>query len=170
MLIAGLRRLQDGRIEVDGTNLQSIQGAARDHWRGRTIGMVLQSFQLLPRLSVLENLTAAQFLAGNRVDAHAARETLATLGIADLADRRPGTLSRGQAQRAAVARAVVNRPRLLLADEPTSSLDDGAAATSLSLLLAESVKFGAALLIATHDRRVTTHVARIIALRQAAPA
>ena len=166
MLIAGLRATQAGRIEVAGTNLNGVRGAQRDHWRGRTIGMVLQSFQLLPRLSVLENLTAAQFLAGTPVNAPAARDTLAALGIADLADKRPGNLSRGQVQRAAVARAVVNRPQLLLADEPTSSLDDDAAAASLSLLLAEGVRSGAALVVATHDRRVTAHVGRTIALSQ----
>jgi putative ABC transport system ATP-binding protein len=169
MLIAGLRATQVGRIEVAGTNLGQMRGAQRDHWRGRTIGMVLQSFQLLPRLSVLENLTAAQFLSGAHVNATAARDTLAALGIADLADKRPGNLSRGQVQRAAVARAVVNRPQLLLADEPTSSLDDDAAAASLNLLLAEGIRNGAALVVATHDRRVTAHVGRTIALSQQPP-
>jgi putative ABC transport system ATP-binding protein len=169
MLIAGLLGAQTGRIEIAGTNLQSLHGAARDHWRGRTIGMVLQSFQLLPRLSVLENLTAAQFLSGSRVDLAAARKTLTALGIADLADMRPRKLSRGQAQRAAIARAVVNQPPLLLADEPTSSLDDDNAEAALRLLLEASRDRGAALLIATHDRRVTAHVARTVTLQQAPP-
>jgi ABC-type lipoprotein export system ATPase subunit len=169
MLIAGLLGVQTGRIEIAGTDLQSLRGAARDRWRGRTIGMVLQSFQLLPRLSVLENLTAAQFLSGARVDLSAARQTLMALEIADLADVRPRRLSRGQAQRAAIARAVVNRPPLLLADEPTSSLDDDAAEAALRLLLEASRDRGAALVIATHDRRVTAHVARTVALHLTPP-
>jgi putative ABC transport system ATP-binding protein len=164
MLIAGLLAAQTGRIEVAGTRMAQLRGTARDHWRGRTIGMVLQSFQLLPRLSVLENLTAAQYLAGARVDVAAARVTLAALGIGDLADLRPATLSRGQVQRAAIARAVVNRPQLLLADEPTSSLDDESTAAALDLLRAESRDHGAALVIATHDRRAIAHVTRTIAL------
>jgi putative ABC transport system ATP-binding protein len=165
MLIAGLLSAQTGRIDIAGVNSQGLRGAARDHWRGRTIGMVLQSFQLLPRLSVLENLTAAQFLAGARVDVAAARKTLVALGIGDLADARPGKLSRGQVQRAAIARAVVNRPPLLLADEPTSSLDDESASAALSLLLAASRDQGAALVIATHDRRVMAQVGRSVEVK-----
>jgi putative ABC transport system ATP-binding protein len=166
MLLAGLLTTQEGRIEVAGISPGALQGAARDRWRGRTIGMVLQSFQLLPHLSVLENLQAAQYFAGAGSDANAARDTLAALGIAELAPMRPNRLSRGQAQRAAIARAVVNRPKLVLADEPTSSLDDTSAEAALRLLLDESSANGAALLIATHDRRVTSLVPRCISLRQ----
>jgi putative ABC transport system ATP-binding protein len=166
MLIAGLLTTQAGHIEIAGTNVNRLRGAARDHWRGRNIGMVLQSFQLLRHLTVLENLTAAQFLSGARVDVPAAQQTLSALGIADLADARPGRLSRGQVQRAAIARAVVNKPPLLLADEPTSSLDDESAAASLSLLLSASRDQQAALVIATHDRRVTSQVSRSVEVRK----
>lgn len=166
MLIAGLLTTQAGHIEIAGTNVNRLRGAARDHWRGRNIGMVLQSFQLLRHLTVLENLTAAQFLSGARVDVPAAQQTLSALGIADLADARPGRLSRGQVQRAAIARAVVNKPPLLLADEPTSSLDDESAAASLSLLLSASRDQGTALVIATHDRRVTSQVSRSVEVRK----
>jgi putative ABC transport system ATP-binding protein len=170
MLLAGLLTAQEGRIEVAGRSPGAVSGAARDRWRGRTIGMVLQSFQLLAHLSVLENLQAAQYFAGAGSDAKAALGTLAALGIAELAHVRPNRLSRGQAQRAAIARAVVNRPRLILADEPTSSLDDDSAAASLRLLLEASHARGASLLIATHDKRVTSLVPRCITLRQAVPA
>jgi putative ABC transport system ATP-binding protein len=166
MLIAGLLELQTGRIEVAGEELAQLHGAARDRWRGRTIGILLQSFQLLPRLSVLENLTTAQYLAGNAVNIAAARDTLSALGILDLAEERPGRLSRGQIQRAAIARAVVNRPKLLLADEPTSSLDDQATDAALTLLLGENRRLGGALLIATHDSRVTARVPITHELRQ----
>jgi ABC-type lipoprotein export system ATPase subunit len=165
MLIAGLLTKQSGNIDIGDDPVDRFRGAAQDRWRGRTIGVVLQSFQLLPHFSVLENLTVSQYLAGMNVDANEARETLAALGIADLAGNRPGRLSRGQVQRAAIARAVVNRPKLLLADEPTSSLDDEAAAVSLQLLLEASRASGAALLIATHDRRVVAQVPRCVALQ-----
>ncbi len=170
MLVAGLLTAQEGRIEVAGSSPGARHGAARDRWRGRTIGMVLQSFQLLGHLSVLENLRAAQYFAGAGNNAQEALATLAALGIAEVAHARPGSLSRGQAQRAAIARAVVNRPKLILADEPTSSLDDDSAAAALRVLLDASRARGASLLIATHDRRVTSLVPRCIPLRQAVPA
>jgi ABC-type lipoprotein export system ATPase subunit len=166
MLIAGLLTKQEGCIDIAGDSVDRLRGSAQDRWRGRTIGVVLQSFQLLPHLSVLENLTVSQYLAGVKVNASAARETLAALGIADLAGARPGRLSRGQVQRAAIARAVVNHPKLLLADEPTSSLDDKAAASSLQLLLEASDAGGAALLIATHDSRVLAQVPRYVVQQQ----
>jgi len=165
MLIAGLLELQSGRIEIAGTQLALQSGAARDHERGRSIGIVLQSFQLLPRLSIRENLLAAQYFSGNPADHSAVRSMLEVLGIADLAEERPARLSRGQVQRAAIARALINRPKLLLADEPTSSLDDAAAETSLQLLLSESRRLNAALVIATHDSRVKAQVPTVINLR-----
>jgi putative ABC transport system ATP-binding protein len=170
MLIAGLITVQHGAIEVAGQTPATLAGAARDRWRGRTIGVVLQSFQLLPRFSVMENLTAAQYLAGAKVDPAAARAALGSLGILPLADQRPAQLSRGQAQRAAIARAIVNRPKLILADEPTSSLDDDSAASALALLLTATESLGAALLIATHDRRVRDQVPTTIDLRALVPA
>lgn len=170
MLIAGLLQLQTGRIVVAGKTITSTDGATADRQRSQSIGMVLQSFQLLPRMTVLENLTVAQFLAERPVDRAAALAALAALGIADLANEKPGRLSRGQAQRAAIARAVVNQPRLILADEPTSSLDDAAADGALELLIGESRRRGAALLIATHDGRVKRHVPNVIVLSGGAAA
>jgi len=164
MLIAGLLGIQTGWVEVAGQIVDTAPGAAGDRQRSRTIGMVLQSFQLLPHMTILENLTVAQFLAGHRPDRPAALSALDALGIADLALELPGRLSRGQVQRAAIARAVVNRPALILADEPTSSLDDEAADIALDLLIGESRRRGAALLIATHDSRVKRHVPNVIAL------
>ena len=164
MLIAGLLRMQTGLIEVAGKAVDTGKGAESDRQRGRSIGMVLQSFQLLPNMTVLENLTVAQFLAPRPPDRAVAIGALETLGIAALAHERPGRLSRGQVQRAAIARAVVNRPALILADEPTSSLDDASADAALDLLIGEAKRRGAALLIATHDRRVKAHVPNVVAL------
>jgi len=164
MLIAGLLKMQTGLIEVAGQVVGTVQGAAADRQRGQSIGMVLQSFQLLPNMTVLENLTVAQFLARRPPDRDGALAALEALAIADLAHERPGRLSRGQVQRAAIARAVVNRPALILADEPTSSLDDDAADAALGLLIGEARRRGTALLIATHDGRVKAHVPNVVAL------
>src|ERR1700754_3387799 len=116
MLIAGLLKMQTGLIEVAGQAVDTSQGAASDRQRGQSIGMVLQSFQLLPNMTILENLAVAQFLARRPPDRAVALNALSALGIADLAQELPGRLSRGQVQRAAIARAVVNRPALILAD------------------------------------------------------
>ena len=164
MLIAGLLKMQGGLIEVAGQPVDTSRGAASDRQRGQSIGMVLQSFQLLPNMTILENLTVAQFLAHRPTDRDVALAALQALGIADLADERPGRLSRGQVQRAAIARAVVNRPALILADEPTSSLDDESAEAALDLLIGEARRRGTALLIATHDGRVKAYVPSIVTL------
>ncbi|HTS52160.1 MAG TPA: ATP-binding cassette domain-containing protein, partial [Burkholderiales bacterium] len=105
-------------------------------------------------LTVLGNLLLAQYLAGTRQDSRGARLLLANLGLADKANSRPHALSFGQSQRAAVARAVVNKPQLILADEPTSNLDDANAAAALDVLLAQARSCNATLVIATHDRRI----------------
>ena len=164
MLIAGLLTMQTGWIEVADQSAGAMKGAGGDRQRGQSIGMVLQSFQLLPNMTILENVTVAQFLARRSPDRVAALAVLEALGIGDLAQELPGRLSRGQAQRAAIARAVVNSPALILADEPTSSLDDDSAGAALDLLIGESRRRGAALLIATHDRRVKAHVPMLVAL------
>jgi putative ABC transport system ATP-binding protein len=168
MLIAGLLTPATGDVQVAGRQLSEHRGAAGDALRGQLMGVVLQSFRLLGHLSVVENVVTAQFFAGRRPDRAQARAVLASLDIADLAERRPDALSRGQLQRAAIARAVVNRPPLLLADEPTSSLDDDAAEAVLALLTDVSGRLNAGLLVATHDSRVKARFSRIVELRQSA--
>lgn len=153
-LIAGLLRPQHGEIAVAGQALGLLRGSALDRFRGRSIGLVFQRLHLLPALSVLDNLLLAQRLAGARADAARARELLAALGIEALADLRPTRISQGQAQRAAIARALVHQPPLILADEPTSSLDDGNAERAIDLLQRRAQAIGASLIVVTHDRRL----------------
>jgi putative ABC transport system ATP-binding protein len=153
-LVAGLIRPTEGELEVAGENLRKLDGMRLDRWRGATVGIVLQALHLLRHLSVRDNLRLAQYLAHAPQDDARIAETLGALGVADKAARRAAELSEGERQRVAVARAVVNRPKLLLADEPTANLDDGAAAHAVELLLEQAKRHGATLVVATHDARV----------------
>ena len=167
-LIAGLLLPGSGRVVVDGQDLRELSPAARDRFRGRHIGIVLQQFHLLPTLTAMQNLLVAQTIAGLPADRAAAHSMLSALGVDERADAYPHQLSVGQQQRVAIARALVNRPKLLLADEPTSNLDDEACASVADLLLGAAQRQGASLLIATHDSRLKSRIPRQLALpRQA---
>jgi putative ABC transport system ATP-binding protein len=126
--------------------------------------VVFQDLLLVDGLSVLENVLLAPFALARPQDAAAARALLDRLGVGHLAGRRADRLSRGEAQRVAVARALVGAPRLLLADEPTASLDDAHAAATADLLLEAAAASGAALVIATHDSRLAARIPQALAL------
>jgi putative ABC transport system ATP-binding protein len=153
-VIAGLIRPSEGEVDVSGQRLAKLTGAMLDRWRGATVGIVLQALHLVRHLSVRENLRLAQYMAHLPQDDARIADTLAALGVADKASRRPPELSHGERQRVAIARAVVNRPKLLLADEPTANLDDAAAARAVDLLADQASRHGATLVVATHDARV----------------
>jgi putative ABC transport system ATP-binding protein len=156
-LVAGLLPLSSGRVAVDGEDLGAIasRGArAIDLFRARRIGLVPQQPMLFGMLDALDNVLAARYFAGEAPDRDGARALLAQLGLAGLERRRPRELSRGQQQRVALARSLVNAPRLILADEPTANLDDTLADQVLDLLVERAGALGATLLIATHDARV----------------
>jgi len=153
-LLTGLLRPTSGTIVVSGQNLGALDGSALDRWRGRTIGFVPQRLHLVASLSVLDNILLAQYLAAKAVDRERAKSALGAVGLAEFVDRSPATLSQGQAQRVAVARAVINDPELLIADEPTASLDDDHAAQTLELLIAQAENAKATLVVASHDRRI----------------
>ena len=137
----------------------ALSPAQLDRFRGKHIGIVLQRLHLIDSLTVLNNLLLAQYLAGEPQDAARVRDVLQSLDLADKTNARPHELSHGQAQRVAVARAVVNKPKLLLADEPTSNLDDVRCVQVLDLLLDQAKACGATLVIATHDQRIKSRVA-----------
>ena len=158
-VLAGILRPTSGQVSVAEQDLMALSASKLDRFRGKNIGIVLQRLHLIDSLSVLNNLLLAQYLAGEPQDAARAREVLASLDLADKAGARPHELSHGQAQRVAVARAVVNKPKLLLADEPTSNLDDVRCVQVLDLLLDQAKVCGATLVIATHDQRIKSRVA-----------
>ena len=162
--IAGLIPVMSGEIHISGTDITKLSESARDHFRGQRIGMIFQTLHLVKSLSVIENLMLASYAANvlqNRSHAH---DVLSQLGIYDKRDALPSQLSQGQAQRVAIARAVLHRPELLLADEPTSSLDDQSCEAVITLIRQVAKDAGAALVISTHDSRVKKHFASVITL------
>jgi len=169
-LAAGLVTPTAGQLIVAGQDVAALPGGQRDRWRGRTVGLLPQRLYLSEALSVERNLALAFFAAGLPEDRAAIRAALEALGVAALARRRPGELSGGQAQRVALARAVLLAPKVLLADEPTASLDDESAAAALALLRASAARCGATLVVATHDARARDALAGAQVLRLTAPA
>ena len=160
-VLAGVLVPTAGRVHLGEVELSALSEPARDAFRGRSIGCVFQTFNLLDQLSALENLTLAQRFGGIAPEParRRARELLAELGLAERENARPSELSLGEQQRLAIARAVSKRPSLVLADEPTASLDDENARAALDLLLSSAA--GSTLVVATHDARVIERFARV---------
>ncbi len=162
--IAGLIRVMSGRITIAGTDITQLSEAKLDQFRGQQIGMIFQTLHLVRSLSVLDNLLLASYVTGLPAQRQRALELLAQLGIAEKTNALPEALSQGQAQRVAIARAVLQRQSLILADEPTSSLDDASCAAVIGLIRQAARENGATLLISTHDRRVMEHFSQVIQL------
>jgi putative ABC transport system ATP-binding protein len=154
-LAAGLLRAADGHISVAGQDLGLLKNIATDAWRAGAIGFLPQKLHLSEALTVAGNLALAQWAAGVADDPASALRVLQSLGVGELAARKPAQLSGGQAQRVALARAVLLSPQVILADEPTASLDDEAANAALASLHSVARRCNATLVIATHDARVS---------------
>lgn len=155
-ILSGLLKPQTGSVQIDGRDLYALSSRKLDAYRGQCIGLIFQEAHLVKSLTIKENLQIAQSFAGTRVDNGRILEVLTLLDLEHKAHSYPSKLSRGQMQRAAIARAVVNHPAILVADEPTASLDDRNTERVLNLLLAQATQHGATLIIATHDKRVKT--------------
>ena len=170
-VMAGVLVPDAGRVDYHGgdttQDIAALDEAARSRLRLKEFGFIFQFGQLLPDLSALDNVTIPLLLAGTprRRALAQARETLGELGLSEHLDKRPTQLSGGQAQRAAVARALVTNPRLLFADEPTGSLDSLAAERTMEVLLASVRSRGASLVIITHDARVAAYADREVTVR-----
>jgi putative ABC transport system ATP-binding protein len=166
-LIGGIDRPSAGRVQVAGTAVHEADEDVLARWRGQNVGVVFQFFQLLPTLTVAENvMLPMDFFDAlpTRSRRPRALELLATVGIAEQADKLPAALSGGQQQRAAIARALANEPAIVLADEPTGNLDSATAAEVLGLF-AGLRKRGTTVLIATHERDISGLVDRRVELR-----
>jgi ABC-type lipoprotein export system ATPase subunit len=167
-VLAAILRPTAGTVSIAGQDLAALKPAELDRFRGRHVGVVLQRLHLVPSLTVMNNLLLAQYLAGVTQDTARAHEILSSLEIADKAHAFPHELSFGQAQRVAVARAVVNRPKLLLADEPTSNLDDARCEQAFGLLESQARACGATLVVATHDQRIKSRMPNRYELKEQA--
>lgn len=165
-LLGGLDRPTAGQVEVDGHQLDQLDESERAVVRRRSIGFVFQAYNLVPNLTVADNVDLPGLLAGRPADEVATRrdELLELLGIAHRADALPATLSGGQQQRAAIARAVVNSPTVLLGDEPTGNLDSASGAQVLALLRRLHAD-GQTLVLVTHDPLVASFAGRVVFLR-----
>lgn len=153
-ILTGILKPATGAVNMDGTSIYSLSSRELDQFRGRNIGIIFQRPHLIKSLTIAENLVMAQSFAHLPEDLKRANEVLISLGIADKKNSYPSELSQGQLQRVSIARAVINKPALLIADEPTSSLDDKNAQAVLELLLQQSGLNQATLIVATHDKRV----------------
>jgi len=149
-LIAGILAADTGRIEIDGADMAALGESKRDRLRAGKLGYIFQTFNLLQGYTVLENVLLGMSF-GSGVDRAQARATLERVGLGDRLAHYPRQLSTGQQQRVAVARALVNRPKLVLADEPTGNLDRRNATEALALIRETCRETGAALLLVSHD-------------------
>lgn len=165
-LIAGIDRPTRGEIRVAGTPVHALDESALAAWRGRQVGVVFQFFQLLPTLTVVENVMLPMDFCATLAPRPARRralELLARVGIADQADKLPANLSGGQQQRAAIARALANDPPLIVADEPTGNLDTQTAGAVLHLL-ADLSAAGKTVVMVTHERDLAAFADRVVTL------
>ncbi|MGN7719844.1 ABC transporter ATP-binding protein [Chitinophaga sp. 22620] len=153
-LLAGLLRPASGDVRVGNTSLPRLKSAAMDAFRGKNIGLVFQQPHFIASLSIRENLLLAPTLAKEPASKERLQQLVDTLRIGGLLHKKPAHLSQGEQQRASIARALMQSPQVLLADEPTASLDDQNCASVAQLLAAQAQQQHAALLIVTHDNRL----------------
>jgi len=167
-VLAGLLPPEAGSVRFEGTDIYALAESRRDAWRRERVGFVFQDFHLLPELSPLANVTVATTFARSKGDlAGRARELLERLGV-PLGRRSVELLSRGERQRVAIARALLFDPPLILADEPTASLDDAAAATVRDILR-DVARAGKTVVIATHDEHALRTAETVLALEHGRP-
>ena len=163
-LLAGLRLPQKGEVRIKGQSFAGMKGSAVDRFRGQHIGLVFQQMHFVHALDVLENIMLQQYLAGLPQEKKKAELLLDKLGLLQKKHKFIRQLSQGEQQRVAIARAMVNSPAVLLADEPTSSLDDANSQRVIHLLEELAVTANAALVVVTHDQRLKDQFPKQISL------
>jgi putative ABC transport system ATP-binding protein len=164
LLLSGLERPAAGRIRIAGTDLASLDSDGLADLRRERIGIVFQSFHLLPSLSALDNAALPLQMAGASGARDAAAEMLRRVGLGERMHHKPSQLSGGEQQRVAIARALVHRPRLLLADEPTGNLDDQTAGAVRELIFSLNRELGTTLVLVTHDLDFAARCDRVLRL------
>ena len=161
-ILGGLDRPTEGKVFVDGEDIYRLKDEALTIFRRRKIGFVFQAYNLVPVLSVRENIVLPVELDGKRVDPDALTHITDTLGISEKLNARPGELSGGQQQRVAIARALIGDPAILLADEPTGNLDSATSQDVLGLLRVTSTRFSQTIVMITHNEEIAQLADRII--------
>ena len=165
MVMAGLERADTGTVTVAGENLSILDEDALARFRGRHVGIVFQSFHLIPTMTALENVAVPLELAGVR-EAHArARDELAAVGLSERLNHYPAELSGGEQQRVAVARALAPNPAIIVADEPTGNLDEDTGLQIIDLLFTGHARRGTTLVLVTHDSALAARCGRVVRLR-----
>ena len=159
-LIAGLLKLEKGELMFDNVDLKELTETQLDDFRAKNVGLIFQQFHLINALTAFENVK----LANDNISDDEVSLLFDKLDIAEAKNKRPSQLSIGQKQRVAVARALANKPKLIIADEPTSNLDDDNANKTIELLSKYSTESGAQLVIATHDSRIKSKFNNILEL------
>ncbi|OIQ99164.1 lipoprotein-releasing system ATP-binding protein LolD [mine drainage metagenome] len=163
-LLAGLDLPSEGRVMIAGQDLTQLTEDGRAALRGRMLGFVFQSFQLLPALTALENVMLPLELAGRRDAGATAREMLGRVGLEERLNHYPKHLSGGEQQRVALARAFAVRPQLLLADEPTGNLDAATGSQIIELMFAMNAEQGTTLILVSHDEALAQRCTRVLRL------
>jgi len=165
MVMAGLERADTGTVAVAGENLGALDEDALARFRGRNVGIVFQSFHLIPTMTALENVAVPLELAGVADAQDRARNELGNVGLGDRLHHYPAQLSGGEQQRVAVARALAPNPAILVADEPTGNLDEETGQQIIDLLFAGHAKRGTTLVLVTHDAALAARCGRVVRLR-----
>lgn len=163
-LLSGLLLPKSGKIIIDNFEFSLLKGSKLDQFRGENIGIILQKSYFIESLSVLENLELTSWLAVSKKQTSLAKELLSQLGLSDFLHQKTYQLSVGQQQRVSIARALINKPKVILADEPTSSLDDENTKIVLDLLINAAKSQNAALVLVTHDSRLKNNISNHIEL------
>lgn len=165
--LSGLDSFDDGQVTIEGTSLADMNDRRRTNYRARRMGFVFQSFNLLPVISAVENVEMPLLVSGVRPAQARKRalESLDSVGLADWASHRPMQLSGGQIQRVTIARALVNHPALVWADEPTGNLDVGSSTEVLALMQQLNRERGQTFVIVTHDPQVAALCERIVRMK-----
>ena len=165
MIMAGLERPDTGAVRVAGEDLRALGEDALARFRGRNVGIVFQSFHLIPTMTALENVAIPLELAGVKDAAERAADELAALGLAARRGHYPAELSGGEQQRVALARARAPNPAILIADEPTGNLDEATGAEIVDLLFASHAARGTTLVLVTHDAALAARCDRVVRMR-----
>jgi putative ABC transport system ATP-binding protein len=165
MVLAGLEKVDSGTVRIAGELLNGRSEDSIAAFRGKNVGIVFQSFHLIPNMTALENVAVPLELAGHVDPFAAAAEELAAVGLADRVTHYPGELSGGEQQRVAIARALAPNPRILIADEPTGNLDQTTGRQIADLLFAKAAERGMTLVLVTHDQSLAARCTRQVSMR-----